>query len=66
MEDEKAKKQEGGKFDLSHLASIISNIVLVKSSNQQMQYMQKLVKLLLVNFISHYTGKQSNRSYHRS
>lgn len=61
MEDEKAKKQgESGKFDLSHLASIIGNIVLVKSSNQQMQYMQKLVKLLLVNFISHHTGKQSN------
>lgn len=43
LEEEQAKKVDAGKFELSSLASIISNIVLVKSSNQQVQYMQKLV-----------------------
>jgi len=45
LEEEKMKKnvESAGKFEVSSLASIISNIVLVKSSNQQLQYMQKLV-----------------------
>lgn len=45
LEEERARKGSEGssKFELSSLASIISNIVLVKSSNQQLLYMQKLV-----------------------
>lgn len=53
LDEEKTKKHEpSGKFELSSLASIISNIVLVKSSNQQVEYMQKLVKLFIVNSIA--------------